>query len=153
MNNVHESIFHFTHDGTVEIDRLAIGVPFKDKSNIARWKHGRDRRCAGNAWFVPYETVQSKARKFNHPAGFPAALAERCLRLHGVDGAVVLDPFLGSGTTLVAAERLGMRGTGIEIDPVYAVTAARRLRAEINGDESAPASRDASGLGEMPQSG
>jgi site-specific DNA-methyltransferase (adenine-specific) len=132
LNHNHESIFHFTHEGDVDLDRLAIGVPFKDKTNIARWGHSRDRRCAGNTWFIPYQTVRSKSQKFNHPAGFPVDLPKRCLQLHGVDGAVVLDPFLGAGTTLVAAEQLGMRGIGIEIDPHYAEIASERLRGEID---------------------
>ena len=129
LNNAHETVFHFTPTGNVPIDRLAIGVPFKDKSNIARWGHARDRRCAGNVWFIPYNTVRSKAQKFDHPAGFPEALAERCIRLHGDLEAVVLDPFMGAGTTLVAAERLGHRGIGIDIDPVYVRAAAARIAA------------------------
>jgi len=133
MNHNHEAIFHFTQNGTAGIDRLAVGVPFKDKSNIARWGHSRDRRCAGNVWFIPYQTVRSKAQKFNHPAGFPVGLPKRCLQLHGLDDAVVLDPFLGAGTTLIAAEQLGMRGIGIEIDPHYAAVAMTRLRSEIDG--------------------
>lgn len=128
LNNNHETIFHFTKTGSVEIDRLAVGVPFKDKSNIGRWGHQRDRRCAGNVWFVPYETVRSKAQKFDHPAGFPPSLAERCIKLHGIEDAVVLDPFLGAGSTLVAAQRLGCEGIGFEIDPTYAAAAVARLR-------------------------
>lgn len=131
LNNNHEAIFHFTRGGAVAIDRLAVGVPYKDKSNIDRWQHARaDRRCAGNSWFIPYRTVRSKAQKFDHPAGFPVELPERCIRLHGVEGATVLDPFLGAGTTLVAAERLGCAGIGFEIDPGYAATAIARLEAE-----------------------
>jgi len=133
LNQNHEAIFHFTHGGNTGIDRLAVGVPFKDKSNIARWGHSRDRRCAGNVWFIPYQTVRSKAQKFNHPAGFPIGLPKRCLQMHGLDDAVVLDPFLGAGTTLVAAEQLGMRGIGIEIDPHYAAVAMTRLQSEIDG--------------------
>ncbi len=129
LNNNHEAIFHFTKSGVVGVDRLAVGVPYKDKSNIARWKHAKaDRRCAGNTWFIPYETVQSKSQKFDHPAGFPIGLPDRCIRLHGVADAVVLDPFLGAGTTLVAAERLGLKGIGFELDPSYATIAAARLR-------------------------
>jgi site-specific DNA-methyltransferase (adenine-specific) len=135
LNHNHESVFHFSHAGTVTIDRLAIGVPFKDKTNIARWGHSQDRRCAGNVWFIPYQTVQSKSQKFNHPAGFPVDLPKRCLQLHGVADAVVLDPFLGAGTTLIAAERLGMRGIGIEIDPHYVEIALERLRTEIGCGE------------------
>jgi site-specific DNA-methyltransferase (adenine-specific) len=127
MNHNHETIFHFTKSGSVPIDRLAVGVPFKDKSNIGRWGHARDRRCAGNVWFIPYETVQSKAQKHNHPAGFPVELPERCIKLHGVEGATVLDPFLGAGSTLVAAQRLGCSGIGIEIDSHYLATAMQRI--------------------------
>src|SRR5439155_11156514 len=41
VNDCHEYIFHFTKTGRVEIDRLALGVPYQDKSNIARWRHTR----------------------------------------------------------------------------------------------------------------
>lgn len=128
LNNNHETIFHFTKTGKTEIDRLAVGVPFKDKSNIGRWGHVRDRRCAGNVWFIPYETVRSRAQKFDHPAGFPPGLPERCIKLHGIEDAMVLDPFLGAGSTLVAAARIGCRGIGFEIDPLYADAAVKRLR-------------------------
>lgn len=127
LNSNHEAVFHFTKTGSVAVDRLAVGVPFKDKSNIARWGHKRDKRCAGNVWFIPYRTVQSKAQKFDHPAGFPVELPERCIKLHGVEDAAVLDPFLGTGSTLIAAENLGCAGVGIEIDKHYAETAFNRL--------------------------
>jgi site-specific DNA-methyltransferase (adenine-specific) len=130
LNNNHEAIFHFTKHGAVPLDRLAVGVPYKDKSNIARWHHAKeDRRCAGNTWFIPYETVQSKTQKFDHPAGFPVGLPDRCIRLHGLENTVVLDPFLGTGTTLVAAERLGLKGVGFELDHSYASAAVARLQA------------------------
>ena len=48
LNNNLESIFHSTKNGKTPIDRLSIGVPFKDKTNIARWGHTKDRRCDGN---------------------------------------------------------------------------------------------------------
>jgi site-specific DNA-methyltransferase (adenine-specific) len=128
LNHNHETIFHFTKEGVVEIDRVGVGVPFKDKSNIARWGHATDKRCAGNVWFLPYKTVKSRAQKFDHPAGFPVSLPDRCIRMHGKGPLTVLDPFLGAGTTLVAAEFLGCRGIGIEVDPYYARTAVERLR-------------------------
>ena len=131
LNNNFESVFHFTKTGRTAVDRLAVGVPFKDKSNIARWGHARDRRCAGNVWFIPYKTVRSKAQKFDHPSGFPIDLATRCIQMHGKTEPSILDPFLGAGTTLVAAERLGGAGIGFEIDPVYAEAAVARLEAEI----------------------
>lgn len=129
LNNNHEAVFHLTRTGAVPIDRLAVGVPFKDKSNIARWGHARDRRCGGNVWFMPYKTVRSRAQKFGHPAGFPVELPLRCILMHGKAGAIVLDPFLGAGTTLVAAAQLGCPGIGIELDPAYAEAAVARLQA------------------------
>jgi site-specific DNA-methyltransferase (adenine-specific) len=137
LTPVTEDLFHFTLNGDVQLDRLAIGVEYADKSNLARFTKSQtdqsvpkpDRRDRGNAWFVPYKTVQSKAEKFDHPAGFPLDLPKWCLQLHGKQDGVVLDPFLGAGTTLVAAEELGMRGIGIEIDPAYAQASAARLRA------------------------
>lgn len=127
LNSTHEQVFHLTRTGAVELDRLAIGVEFADKSNIARWGHDRDRRCAGNVWFVPYETIRSKAQKFHHPATFPPALPERCIRLHGAVDPLVLDPFNGTGSTLVACRTMGCRGIGMEIDPAYCAAAAERL--------------------------
>ncbi len=127
LNNNHEAIFHFTKSGRTAIDRLAVGVPFKHKSNIARWGHARDRRCAGNVWFLPYKTVQSRTEKFDHPAGFPVSLPERCIMLHGKADALVLDPFMGTGTTLLAAEQLGCSGIGVDVDRTYVERAARRL--------------------------
>ena len=83
LNHTHEHVFHFTKEGKTPLDRLAVGVPFKDKSNIARWGHERDRRCAGDVWFIPYETIRSKAQRDHHPSPFPVALPERCIALAG----------------------------------------------------------------------
>jgi site-specific DNA-methyltransferase (adenine-specific) len=127
LHHNHEHIFHLTLSGDVKLDRLAIGVPFKDKSNIARRNHAKDLRCRGNTWFIPYDTVQSKAAKFHHPGTFPLALPRWCIRLHGRSNAVVLDPFMGTGTTLVAAELEAASGIGIDIDPSYVAIGRRRL--------------------------
>ena len=131
LNHNHEAIFHYTKTGAVAVDRVAVGVPFKDKSNITRWGHKTDRRCAGNVWFLPYNTVKSRSQKFDHPAGFPVSLPERCIKLHGKENANVLDPFLGAGTTLVAAQRLGCSGVGIEVDQQYVKTSLERIKNEI----------------------
>lgn len=128
LNRNHEHLFHLTLHGDVPVNRLDAGVPFKYKSNITRRGHAQDRRCRGDTWFVPYETVHGKKQKFNHPGTFPVALPELCIRLHGGDAPVVLDPFMGTGTTLLAAERLGARGIGIDIDPAYVAVARDRLK-------------------------
>jgi len=127
LHRNHEHIFHLSQHAQVRLDRLAIGVPFKDKSNIARRGHARDLRCRGDTWFIPYKTVQSRAGKFSHPGTFPLDLPRWCIRLHGKPGAVVLDPFAGSGTTVLAALQEGCQGIGIEIDPEYVATAEARL--------------------------
>ena len=131
LNDCHEYIFHFTVDGKIDIDRLALGVPYQDKSNIARWSHtgGSDLRCRGNTWFVPYETIQRRAKERPHPATFPVALAENCLKLHGVSRVrTMLDPFLGIGNSAVAARRSSVkRFIGFEIDETYLAEAKRRL--------------------------
>jgi DNA modification methylase len=131
LNDCHEYIFHFTKTGRVELDRLALGVPYQDKTNIARWSHtgGRDRRCRGNTWFISYETIQSRDKERPHPATFPVELAENCIRLHGVEKlTTMLDPFLGIGNSAIAAQRCGVsRFIGFEIDEIYLAEARRRI--------------------------
>ena len=131
LNDCHEYIFHFTKTGRVELDRLAVGVPYQDKSNIARWSHtrGSDLRCRGNTWFVPYETIQSREKERPHPATFPVQLAEWCIKLHGVKRVeTMLDPFLGIGNSAVAARRCGVKNfIGFEIDETYLAEAKRRI--------------------------
>ena len=127
LHQAHEHVFHLTLKGDVKLDRHAIGVAYQDKSNIARRGHAADLRCRGNTWFIPYDTVQRKAQKFGHPGTFPVDLPRWCIRLHGRHPAVVLDPFMGTGTTLVAAALEQASGIGIDIDPSYVEIAAGRL--------------------------
>ena len=134
LNDCHEYVFHFTKSGRVELNRLALGVPYQDKSNIARWAHthGHDLRCRGNTWFVPYATIQSREKERPHPATFPVQLAEWCIKLHGPAGAgrieTMLDPFLGIGNSAVAAQRYHVkRFIGFEIDKTYLAEAKRRI--------------------------
>jgi site-specific DNA-methyltransferase (adenine-specific) len=134
LNDCHEYIFHLTPGGTTPIDRLALGVPYQDKSNVARWSHtgGADLRCRGNTWFVPYETIRNRDKQRPHPATFPVKLAENCIRLHGLrQTCVMLDPFLGIGNSAVAAQRCSVeKFIGFEIDEKYLAEAKDRLNAE-----------------------
>jgi site-specific DNA-methyltransferase (adenine-specific) len=129
LNDTHEYIFHLTKTGKVGLNRLALGVPYKDSSNVARWKNGGSRlRCRGNCWFMPYETIQNRQNDRPHPASFPPQLAENCIRLHGFDNeTLVMDPFTGIGSTGLACRKLGVRFIGFEIDPYYIKTARARL--------------------------
>jgi site-specific DNA-methyltransferase (adenine-specific) len=135
LHDCQEFVFHFTHDAHAPIDRLALGVKYQDASNVARWQRaGGGRRCRGNAWFIPYETIQSRDRDRPHPATFPPKLPEYCVRLHGVARAkTVMDPFLGLGSTAVAAARLGTGFVGIEMDEHYLQEAIARARSALAG--------------------
>lgn len=131
VNDCHEFIFHFSPAGRTRLDRRAVGVPYQDRSNIARWAGAGDGlRCRGNTWFIPYETIQSRDRDRPHPASFPPKVPEQCLRLHGVSRAgVVLDPFLGLGNTALACIDLGLDFIGIELDRHYLREAVARVKA------------------------
>ncbi len=133
LNDCHEYIFHLTKTGTVPIDRLAVGVPYQDKSNVDRWKRpGRDLRCRGNTWFIPYETIRSREKDRPHPASFPVKLPAMCILLHGLDRVkLVLDPFLGIGPSAVACVRLGVDFVGFEIDSTYFAQACAAVEAEL----------------------
>lgn len=129
LNDCHEYIFHLTVHGDVRLDRLAIGVPYQDKTNVGRWRSAKeDLRCRGNTWFVPYQTIRSREKQRPHPATFPVKLAEMCIRLHGISNTrLVLDPFMGIGQSAIAARRLGIDFVGFEIDPIYFAEARMRL--------------------------
>jgi site-specific DNA-methyltransferase (adenine-specific) len=133
VNDCHEYIFHLTHRGDVPLDRLAIGVPYRDKSNVTRWKSaGADVHCRGNTWFLPYPTILRRSRDRPHPASFPEALPERCIRLHGLERTrLVLDPFMGLGTTGAACARLGVDCVGFEIDEEYRAYALGRIQSQL----------------------
>lgn len=73
-------------------------------------------------------SINTERSGTGHPAIYPLALAEKCLRLTGFYGASVLDPFNGSGTTGVAATRLGMSYTGIDVEKSYLDDTEARLR-------------------------
>ncbi len=110
-----------------ELDRLSIGVPYKDISNAKRFNNGLNLRCAGNVWYINYETIQSKNEKL-HPDRFPVELPLRCIKLSGIKkGSVVCDPFMGSASTAIAAKMLGMNYLGFEKNYDYFNIGNRRL--------------------------
>jgi site-specific DNA-methyltransferase (adenine-specific) len=91
----------------------------------------QDRRCRGNSWFIPYDTIRDRELdRGTHPATFPVALPEMCIRFAACPkGSLIYDPFVGSGTTMIAARDLGMAGVGTDIDKGYVSYANARLAA------------------------
>ena len=85
----------------------------------------KDLRERGNTWFIPYKTIQESRP---HPTVFPEKLPELCLKLHGFNNkTVVLDPFMGIGTTALACLKLKINFIGFEVDPSYVEIANDRL--------------------------
>jgi site-specific DNA-methyltransferase (adenine-specific) len=193
-----ESIFHFTKDGNVKVDRLAIGQRnkaegykypelYSESRHIATHRRKAARRlgfdnwtdikargtdsqlaefetilaeslkknpydpdkkkCIGNAWFIPYTPTSKLAKEMGaendtgtrdgsrggHPATFPETLPEMCIRYSGIPaGSRVYDPFIGTGTTVLAAVKNGMYGIGTDIDSDYLEFCQRRLSNVLN---------------------
>jgi DNA modification methylase len=78
-------------------------------------------------WFVQIWSGLTGASTRNHPAPFPLELATRLIRMFSFVGDIVLDPFLGTGTTSVAALQSGRNSIGYEIDPHYFADAKKRV--------------------------
>ena len=138
INVTNEDLYHFTKTDNVKINREAVGVPYKWKCNLIDRKTGKrridkktgkeveDKRCKGNTWFIPYDTINSKEEKGNHPAIFPEELVEHCIKISDVKTGTILDPFIGSGTTVRVAKKMSdnledydLSGIGIDIDEKY----------------------------------
>ncbi len=111
------------HEYLLVMAKMSPTRPDKGESDI-----GRDEflEATTSVWRIPPES----ARRVGHPAPFPVALAERVVRLYAFVDDVVLDPFAGSGSTLVAAARHGRRWVGYDVVPEYCRLAEERVRSE-----------------------
>jgi len=89
----------------------------------------RIRKEDFDRWFQQIWNITGASTK-HHPAPFPLELATRLVRMFSFVGDTVLDPFCGSGTTMVAALRSDRNSIGVEIDPEYCRMSARYLKAE-----------------------
>ena len=77
--------------------------------------------------------IKGESTRRGHPAPYPAELAERLIRLFSFAGDVVLDPFVGTGSTSLAAINAGRNSIGIEIDANYLRLAKERIEREVLG--------------------
>ena len=110
----HEYVFLLSKSQQYYYDYKAISVP--NESEPGKTKNRR------SVW-----TLVPKRCPGIHVAQFPLSLAELCVKAGSPRGGTVLDPFCGSGTTLVAAKKLGRSAVGIELVPEYAAFARKRL--------------------------
>jgi len=92
------------------------GVSTIEKDEFIDWTNG--------VWTFSGE----KRTKIGHPAPFPVELPRRCIKLFSFKEDVVFDPFLGSGSTLIAAYEEGRIGIGVEIDPTYVELSIKRIK-------------------------
>jgi DNA modification methylase len=112
----HEFVFVFKSGSAPHINNIELG------------KYGRNRT---NVWnYAGVNSFGGDRSDLNlHPTVKPVAMVADAIRDCSNRKGIVLDPFVGSGTTLIAAEKTGRRGCGIEIDPQYCDVTIRRLRA------------------------
>ena len=103
------------------------------KSSFSRESLGRASTITRNEFLEFTKSVwrfdAEPARKVGHPAPFPVELPYRCIQLYTFRGDVVLDPFMGSGQTAIAAKKTGRHYVGYETDPEYVELAERRITA------------------------
>jgi DNA modification methylase len=140
----YEMILVLRHPGCEKpyFDKDAVRIPYDEKTiqtylkdsryqdRQARENHLRKGKYATNILRVPSLKGASK-EKVGHPSQKPVSLVEKIIRSSSRPGETVLDPFLGSGTTAVAAERLGRKWIGIEKNPDYAAIADKRFQLEL----------------------
>jgi len=112
LRDVHEYLLIFA--------KGSYGRPDRGESDI-----GRDDFMSAtlSIWDIPPES----AKRVGHPAPFPVALADRVIRLYSYRDDVVLDPFAGSGTALVAAKQAGRHYVGYDTVPEYVALAESRI--------------------------
>lgn len=102
-------------------ERERLGLPFENTISKEEFM-----AAVLDVWRIP----PASAKRVGHPAPFPVDLPGRCIRLFTFRDDVVLDPFMGSGTTAIAAMREGRRYVGYEMDPEYVALAEKRIAAE-----------------------
>lgn len=142
----YEMILVLRKDGKVKFDKDAVREPYdatrikyyltdkRYKDLNARRQHLEKGKYATNLWRIPSLKGSTHGEKVGHPSQKPAALIERIIKSSSEPDDLVIDPFLGSGTTAVVAQRLGRRWLGIEASSEYVALARQRLREAAKSD-------------------
>lgn len=116
----HEYVFLLSRQRNYHFDHSAIRVP---RSSAPRDGSAPGLRTLGSVWKISTSHYPEP-----HSASMPLELARRCIAAGCPDGGVVLDPFMGSGTTALVARQLGRRSIGIELSPEYCELAVKRMQ-------------------------
>lgn len=155
FDNLNPIIWHKIANATLEVKNGSkfLGKPYEPNAIIkndiefilmqrkpggyrkpTRYQRDRSRisKEEFDAWFRQFWNIPGESTR-KHPAPFPFELAYRLIRMFSFVDDTVLDPFSGTGTTLLAAIKSGRNSIGVEIDPHYIDIAERRLRQEAGG--------------------
>lgn len=131
----HETVLWFTKGDNYHFDLDAVRVPQKypGKKHYKGPKQGEPSgnplgKNPGDVWEIPNVNA-GHVEKTEHPCQFPVALAQRLIRALCPEQGLVIDPYMGSGTTAVAAAVEGRRFSGCDIEPHYVKIARARIRA------------------------
>ncbi len=111
-------------------------VLIASKASFRRERTGTDtisKETFLEATMSVWDILPESARRVGHPAPFPTELPRRLIELYTFEGDLVLDPFLGSGSTAIAAAETGRHYVGYETDPAYAALAEKRIASERAG--------------------
>ena len=113
---------------TAPVEMIAVFYKGSFRRPATDGRRGDITRDEFLAWTLGMWTFAgANPRRVGHPAPFPEELPRRLIKLYSYPDDLVLDPFVGSGTTLVASTRLGRRGVGVEINPQFCDLAVRNL--------------------------
>jgi DNA modification methylase len=128
LDSKYENLLVFTKDGSTDYEFHKPRVPQKYATADPRaHKRNADGRCLGNIIRVPAYRPPNVKQLGYHVAAYPEELVAFMLACYTSPGDQVLDPFLGSGTTLKVARGMGRRGLGIELNEEYALLIERRI--------------------------
>jgi adenine-specific DNA-methyltransferase len=135
----YETIIWFTKsdDYVFNLDPVRIPQKYPGKKHFKGPKTGQYScnplgKNPGDLWVIP-NVKSNHVEKTEHPCQFPVELIERIVLSLSNEGDWVFDPFLGAGTSIIAAIRHGRRGAGAEIHSGYVTIAKQRIRQELNG--------------------
>jgi len=135
----YETIVWFTKsdDYVFSLDPVRVPQKYPGKKYFKGPKAGKYScnplgKNPGDLWVIP-NVKSNHIEKTEHPCQFPVELTERLVLSMTNEGDWVFDPFLGTGTTVIAAIRHGRRGAGAEIVPRYIQLARQRIRQELAG--------------------